>query len=321
MAQKLRLDTRPPAYDSVVEATLDDEASKLVDDAVEMATWRAVTPRRPEASPPIAFVDGVQQIEARVSAEGKGWPARGLIASFAAGAIIPEHECAPCHVRVGRRIILSQGRQPDALRIEANNGAFDYQPISSAGDDPAGLDATLGELRAQLETEVVRALIDEGSEVIVVDGRLPPVTSSNAVGLIKTPHRLPLTSDAHIGLLMGLRTGERSPVFTRQRSSRTYYSWFVCLRTPGPLDLSPSGLAMFEMDDSIPASGAVRMADLTASVLPEYASSPVRDARAPQNLLPVGQLERQLRHRLGDPELRLRMLRKAFAKEEPGWRD
>ena len=36
------------------------------------------------------------------------------------------------------------------------------------------------------------------------------------------------------------------------------------------------------------------------------ASHAPKDPRAPQNLIPVGGLERQLRHRLGDPQLILR---------------
>jgi hypothetical protein len=38
-------------------------------------------------------------------------------------------------------------------------------------------------------------------------------------------------------------------------------------------------------------------------VLPVFASQPGRDPRAPQNLYPVGALETQLRHRLGDAQL------------------
>ncbi|MDP9238462.1 MAG: hypothetical protein M3P30_13895 [Chloroflexota bacterium] len=317
----LKLDPRPPAYDSVVEATLDEEAAKVVDDAVEMATWRALAPERPATIPRIVFVDGVQQLEARVSAEGEGWPTPGIVASIAAGAICPSNGAAVLHAQVERRIILANGRQPSPLSIQAQSGVFHYRPTASAGDDPNGLQMTLGDLRARLETEVVREILDEGADLVVVDGRLPPVTASNAVGLIKTPHRLPLTSDEHVDVLMRLKTGERSPVFTRQRSSRKFYSWFICLRTPAAGDLASSGLALLEMDDTTPAAEAFRVADITASVLPSYASTPVRDARAPQNLLPVGQLERQLRHRLGDPELRLRLLRRAFAKEQPAWQD
>jgi hypothetical protein len=41
------------------------------------------------------------------------------------------------------------------------------------------------------------------------------------------------------------------------------------------------------------------------------ASEPHIDPRAPQNLVPIGALERQLRHRMGDPGLVYRALRSA----------
>ena len=62
---------------------------------------------------------------------------------------------------------------------------------------------------------------------------------------------------------------------------------------------------MFEMDDSVAESDARRRADLTAALLPAYASTPNRDARAPQNLLPVGQLERRVAEVDRDPPLLL----------------
>lgn len=43
------------------------------------------------------------------------------------------------------------------------------------------------------------------------------------------------------------------------------------------------------------------------------ASSPHKDPRAPQNLVPIGGLERELRHRLGDQQLLYRSLRGAAA--------
>jgi hypothetical protein len=39
----------------------------------------------------------------------------------------------------------------------------------------------------------------------------------------------------------------------------------------------------------------------------------MRDARAPQNLLPIGALETRLRHRLGDPLLLRRSIEHAIA--------
>ena len=45
--------------------------------------------------------------------------------------------------------------------------------------------------------------------------------------------------------------------------------------------------------------------------LPAYASSPHKDSRAPQNLVPIGGLERSLRRLLGDGRLMQRALREA----------
>jgi hypothetical protein len=45
---------------------------------------------------------------------------------------------------------------------------------------------------------------------------------------------------------------------------------------------------------------AVELANLSASCLPAFAGDSARDPRAPQNLLPIGALEQELRHRLGD---------------------
>jgi hypothetical protein len=130
---------------------------------------------------------------------------------------------------------------------------------------------------------------------------------------------VPVTSETQINVLCGLRRGERSPVFVRTRSDRRYYSWFVCLASPGRYDLAMSGLAMIEMDDSASRDEVTRVADLTASLLPRYAPKPHRDPRSPQNLLPVGQLERELRRRLGQREYVSRLIKESFAREEFAW--
>jgi hypothetical protein len=57
----------------------------------------------------------------------------------------------------------------------------------------------------------------------------------------------------------------------------------------------------------------VRIADRSAAVLPRVGSEPHIEPRAPQNLVPIAALERDLRHRLGDAGLVLRALRSAVA--------
>jgi len=66
-----------------------------------------------------------------------------------------------------------------------------------------------------------------------------------------------------------------------------------------------------ECSADLPPAAAIRLADQAARLLPQLASSPHKDARAPQNLVPIGGLERELRRRLGDRELLYRALRAA----------
>lgn len=311
---RLKLDLRPPMRESIVDAAVEEDDSVAIDDAVETANWAPVSPSHRGADPPLTFVDGVQQTHARVFAESStgAWPTPGIVASCAAGAVAPWSDDPFRFSRVERRVILGHGQLPPPVTIRSTSGEYTFAPLSAAGDDPAALDHKLNQLRADLELMVVHACIDAMPGLIVVDGRLPPVVSPSVVGLIKTPHRIELTAEKHARVLNGLGRGERTPIYKVQRSERTYYRWFICLRTAGAWDIAQQGLAIIEMDDAASIEEAVAVADTTARQLCRYASSPARDARAPQNLLPVGRLEDWLRRRLGDSEHLRRRLAEAF---------
>jgi hypothetical protein len=322
MTRLLKIDPRPPAYDSVAEASVDTDAAVIIDDSVEMGEWRPVTPPMLDAVVDLAFVDGVQNLEARVAAvddAAPDVPGQGIVVSYAAGALFPRREPAIEVALTERRVILGAGRKLDrAIALQAQNGEFRYEAASCAENTSEALAAKFMHMRAELEARVVGMLLEQQCELIVVDGRLPPVVSPHAVGLIKTPHHIPLSAE-QANVLSALTTGQRSPVFKRERSGRLFYDWFLCLRTPGTFDSPWSGLALLEMDDAVGAARARTVADVTAALLPKYASTPSRDARAPQNLLPVGQLERDLRRRLGDPLLLHRLLRRCIGTEATGW--
>ena len=72
-----------------------------------------------------------------------------------------------------------------------------------------------------------------------------------------------------------------------------------------------SGVVRLECPADLPVAEVTRLGDLTARVLPPLASVPHKDPRAPQNLVPIGGLERELRHRLGDQHVLYRVLRAA----------
>ena len=72
-----------------------------------------------------------------------------------------------------------------------------------------------------------------------------------------------------------------------------------------------SGVVRCECAADVALADLVALADATTAVLPAFSSEAHKDARAPQNLYPIGGLERELRHRLGDAELLYRALREA----------
>ena len=70
-----------------------------------------------------------------------------------------------------------------------------------------------------------------------------------------------------------------------------------------------TGFLQWPHGDVAPPPAGLRLFDLgTRKLLPPLASSPHKDPRAPQNLVPIGGLERELRRRLGDQQLLFRSL-------------
>jgi hypothetical protein len=86
-------------------------------------------------------------------------------------------------------------------------------------------------------------------------------------------------------------------------------SWY--LQLPRTAGVPWSGVVRLECSADLPLAEVTRLGDLTARVLPPLASVPHKDPRAPQNLVPIGGLERELRHRLGDQQILYRALRAA----------
>ena len=183
MALRLKLDPRPPLYDSVAEAVISADEG-VIEDAVEHEEWRPLRPA-PISRPDLAFIDGVERREKRLSAEGEGRFVPGMLASFAAGTVWPGKAKGACAAQVQRRLITGAGITAPALTLRSSTAAMTYTPVSSPETDFEGLGKTLNQLRADLEARLVHQLQGEGAGVIIVDGRLPPDAEAPAVGLIK----------------------------------------------------------------------------------------------------------------------------------------
>jgi hypothetical protein len=261
----------------------------------------------------VLFVDGVRRVDARVwieSPDGDAQP--GICASFGAGVA----RCGPglpaevMHPGVGRGVFSASSH---AVEIVTAHGS--YAAHVATGPNPEALWLALQGRMARREVEAAEAARrecpDPDDALVVVDG---PLTGrqhvAGAVGVIKTHGVAYLPPELH-RLVAGLSSGARTPLFTiGGRWSR--HSWY--LRLPGGADAPWAGVVRVECSSDVPVARASALADTVGATLARYASEPYKDPRAPQNLYPIGGLERELRRRLGDPRLLFRALRVAAAR-------
>ena len=139
-------------------------------------------------------------------------------------------------------------------------------------------------------------LIAHGSNLVVEE-----------LGFIKS-HQIAYLEPRLHSMVASLGAGERTPVFLIG-GSWDRFSWY--LRLPGPTSHPWAGIARVECAANVTAAEVIELAHLSQAVLPRFASEEFKDPRAPQNLYPVGALEKELRRRLGHPGLVYRALRQA----------
>ncbi|HYQ64095.1 DNA double-strand break repair nuclease NurA [Actinophytocola sp.] len=303
------VDPWDPAYGVARGDELDGrESSARLDLDVELpaSSWRALSPADGALPGSILFLDGVRRIDARVWVHGDGpEPLPGVIASLAAGLVRCDGAAQIVDVAVDRGLYAESGGD-----IETRHARYRFHRT------PGGLDKlTLGVQGrlAALEVELANSWRQNSNvedDLLVVDGPLRGRTHlARTVGYVKTHQKSYLQAE-QAEVVAGLGPGQRSPVF-KMGTSWERLSWY--LRLPGASRAPWSAIVRLECSADLTAEDAVALADVTAQVLPRLASSPHKDPRAPQNLVPIGGLERQLRHRLGDAALLYRALRGALA--------
>jgi len=315
-AASFSVDPWDPSYgmaygDEMGGESLQESSAELVLDLELPADqWRPL-----EADPglpvpgTILFLDGVRRIDARVWVHGTDpQPSPGIAASYAAGLVCLNGSARITDVAVERGLFTAA---PDAADIEARHAVY----VASKAPGP-GMDKLSLALQQHLsDAEVQLALLfrkdhPDANDLLFVDGPLRGRTHlDRTIGFIKTHHTtyLPAEQAAVVG---ALSPAQRSPAFGMGTSWRRN-SWY--LRLPGSPGAPWSGVVRLECSADLPVPEVTRLADLSALVLPPLASSPHKDPRAPQNLVPIGGLERELRRRLGDQRLLYRSLRAAAA--------
>ena len=319
-ALDLRLDPWEVEYGSELPAGSPAEATpeSAVDVAVERAAddWQPLEPRAGLAAPArLVFVDGVRRIEARVISRVGSVLCHGAFGSYAVGCVeASRHVARLGEARVGRVLALDSGQSlADAVAV---GPALHYRPVSSAASDVNEPLKRLQEEMRLAEEQLAREQADRADTLVVCDGPLSfaDTLRGGAIGLVKRIHEL-YVGGALLRSLERLPAGWRSPLFALASPRFARYSWFLRLAATRPGDSELAGLVRLEVADAVGLEAARRLADATAAVLPRFAPSRGRDPRAPQNLLPIGALESQLRRRLGDPRLIRRHIQALLARE------
>lgn len=326
---RFHVDAWDPSYgSSVEEAEGGGKSTAKVDPAVEVPVDRwAPIPPTPVGEPgAVLFIDGVRRVEARVWIEQSPAPdengvlrdrepVMALCASYAAGVVC----CCPgqgAHLLKAEsfRGLFTTARGAEDVSTTA--GVYRAKPTADDASQniamllTQSLQRELGTIEKFIAEDAREVTHDEGvdNDLLVIDGPLRDRTHlPRAIGYIKS-HRtvyLPPELNAMIGRL---KAGERTPIF-HMGTSWERRSWY--LRMPGRPGSPWAGIVRIECAAELSVDDATALANLAQAVLPRFASIEYKDTRAPQNLVPIAGLERELRRQLGDLKLLDRALRRA----------
>jgi hypothetical protein len=288
-----------PEYGTPLSPDLEETTTVPdVDVEVPAGEWQPIGPSVAPASS-ILFVDGVRRIDANVWI-GDEQPVLGICATYAAGVVRAEGEAKLVGAAVRRGLFTSA---PQAEAVDTRHGRYEVRATagSSTEDLWLGLQQRMGELEHEVASEHIDA------DLVITDGPLRTGREPGVVGYVKT-HHVQYLPPALMSVLTALRPGERTPLFL-MTTAWSRYSWYQRLPGGGPGPLA--GVVRCEASADQDVASARVLADRVAVTLPRFASERHKDPRAPQNLYPIGGLERELRRRLGDQHLLYRALQVA----------
>ena len=285
--------------------------AQALEEPIEDRPWAPIRPLPMILPKTTAVVDGVMRTDASAIIMDGNRRALALFSSYAAGAVVMNSQVQIAHDRV-QRLFLAGGNwsEIEDLAITAGTGgAIQYRGVSCKADTYEHLREALTTEMRQAEAQVAEALSQE-ENLVLADGNLTSLRkSSSVVGVIKTIHRMYL-SPPKTAILERLQPGERTPIFQivsgRKNDGYSVFTSYLRLTLPQPTELPFAGLVRLEAKASLGPQRAIELLDQAAVKVCALASRAPKDPRAPQNLIPIGGLERHLRHRLGDPQLLLR---------------
>ncbi|ETW25555.1 hypothetical protein [Mycobacterium gastri] len=321
---RFSVDSWDPSYDSGVELEALPQSEVQVDTTIEVSTakWAPIPASQPDAQRrDLLFVDGVRRIDARVwiddAATGvieAGRSVAGICASYAAGVV--------CCCQHGAHLISSEVRRGlftaavTGTHIPIAGSTYVFHRVVAGSDVAVAAALSNAVQRALTDLEIVAAVQTRAAgshgavadNLLIIDGPLRDRAHlPRALGYVKTHQAQYLPPELN-SVVAELETAARTPIFAIATGWQRY-SWYLRLPcTPaGPW----AGVVRLEAAPTLDLSEAVALANASQQLLARFASVEYKDSRAPQNLVPIAGLERQLRHRLGDASRLYREIRSA----------
>lgn len=309
MAQ-LHVESWSPDYGSPFEADAGLAEPEKVDETVEVAgRWEPIA-GIDDGVDHIAFVDGVRRIDARLTLDEATGPVAGLCGSYGVGAVLWDRSIPRSEVieaRIGRLAVFGSGK---GAPIPVVSPELSYRSESVPDDDPGALITRFHGAMRRAEGDLSEELAKRGL-FVVSDGPINDMAATDKVGFIKS-HRAPYLSHDRSEVIAHLESGQRTPLFLIGKGGRyERYSWYFRIADRGE-GHSWSGVVRGEVSAALELDRAAGIASRATAVIPAVASESHVDPRAPQNLVPIAALERELRRRLGDPGYVYRALRSAI---------
>ncbi|MFN3429935.1 MAG: hypothetical protein ACK46X_08280 [Candidatus Sericytochromatia bacterium] len=324
---RLRFDPWGVDYDSPVQVGEAPDAARKVETEVEGLPWAPVRPNPATPLPDqILFIDGRRRLDARLVGSSDGQALYGAFATVAVGAVavsLSESRAVVMPPEIRRVVAVGGTEKPPATLVPCPLGTraelvYTDGLISEDGANDPDTPLTLVQnFMLQQEAAYAKRYTVGADTLVVRDGPLRHATPEPTLGYVKTMHKHYLPGPK-VALLWELAPGERTPIFAVHSGPEKLWSWY--LRSGHP-DIAPEklgyhglhGLVRLELSGAVPLEDAKAIAHQSALLIPRFASHPYRDPRAPQNLTPVGALERELGRRMGDAALIERRVRHFLA--------
>jgi len=312
----LSISSWDPAYGSAVDfREFQESDQQSLDDSVEMNSknWEPIHGNIIDAPPEILFVDGIQRVEARLEIYPPEFevPQLALWAATGAGAVRwnrKERKSQFFDLTHRRVVVLPKGIEISHIE-RLKRADIDFEICHARGTEFSDLQNEVHAQMAELEVQIVRTTTNSSGNMVIADGRIRSKHPPRTLGYVKSHERRYL-SGRPAETVPNLDIEQRTPIFLIG-GQYPRYSWYIRVGYV-PKGNRWQGIARLEVSAELELDHAIGLADISAVVIPIAAPPLYMDPRAPQNLVPIAALERELRRGLGDPELLNRKLKVAL---------